>query len=165
MHSERYLQVSNNFREARSVFRLSKFLFEIKRIQIIYHVNEDRFSQIMNIASRFFYMLHWLFDNFSIILRMTQSKIMGKDKDFFRALSRRCWMFGISVFLVYCIKVLRKTYTDESDLKVAAVNKMTVKQVKENLQIICKLRRDYQLNFIRGFSDLMIALNENNIPF
>ena len=42
-------------------------------------------------------------------------------------------MLGISVFLVYCIKVLRKTYTDESDLKVAAVNKMTVMQVKENL--------------------------------
>jgi len=47
------------------------------------------------------------------------------------------------MFLIYCIKTLRKTYTDESDLKVAALNKMTVKQFKENLKIICNLRRDY----------------------
>jgi hypothetical protein len=63
------------------------------------------------------------------------------------------------------VKILRKTFTDESDLKVAAVNKMTVREVKENLQIITKLRRDYQLNFVRVFSDLVICLNENNIPF
>ncbi len=128
-------------------------------------MNEDKFSQIMNIASRLFYMFHWLFDNISVILRLINVKVKGCDWKYFRKLSRKCWMIGIFVFLVYCIKVLRKTYTDESDLKVAAVNKMTVKQVKENLQIICKLRRDYQFNFIRGFSDLMIALNENNIPF
>ena len=36
--------------------------------------------------------------------------------------------------------------------------------MKENLQIICKLRRDYQLNFIRVFSDMIIAMNEVNIP-
>jgi hypothetical protein len=30
------------------------------------------------------------------------------------------------MFLIYCIKTLRKTYTDESDLKVAALDKMTV---------------------------------------
>lgn len=68
-------------------------------------------------------------------------------------------------YLIFCVKILRKTYTDESDLKVAAVGKMTVKDVKKNLEIICKLRRDYQLNFIRVFSDLIVCMNENNIPF
>ena len=97
----------------------------------------------MNICSRFFYLLHWLFDNTSIILKLINVKIGNYSSEDFRRLSRKCWMIGILVFLVYCIKVLRKTYTDESDLKVAAVNKMTVKQVKENLQIICNLRRDY----------------------
>ena len=87
----------------------------------------------MNIASRFFYMFHWLFDNISVTLKLINSSVLRYDKDYFRLLSRKCWMIGISVFLIYCIKVLRKTYTDESDLKVAAVNKMTVKQVKENL--------------------------------
>ncbi len=60
---------------------------------------------------------------------------------------------------------MRKTYTDESDLKVAAVGKMTVRQVKENLQIITKLRRDYQLNFARVFADLNICVNENDLFF
>ena len=31
--------------------------------------------------------------------------------------------------MVYCIKTLRKTYTDESDLKVAALDKMTVREL------------------------------------
>lgn len=69
------------------------------------------------------------------------------------------------MFLIYCIKTLRKTYTDESDLKVAALNKMTVKVMMENLEIICKLRRDYQMNFVRAVSDLIICVNENNLPF
>lgn len=69
------------------------------------------------------------------------------------------------MYMTYCIKTLRKTYTDESDLKVAALDTMTVKQLKENLIIISKLRHDYWLNFFRALSDLLICLNENNIPF
>ena len=68
------------------------------------------------------------------------------------------------MFLIYCLKTLRKTYTDESDLKVAALNRMTVKELKQNLQVICKLRYDYWLNFARALSDLMICLNENGLP-
>ena len=71
----------------------------------------------------------------------------------------------MAAFLIYCCKTLRKTYTDESDLKVAALNKMTVRKVKENLQIICKLRHDYWLNFSRALLDFAICLNENDLPF
>lgn len=157
----RYLEISEKFRDARSVFRLTKFLFEMKRMQIIYQVSEDKFSLVMNILSRFFYLVHWLFDNLYILLKLSQAAPF----DWVRQMSRRCWLIGISLFLVYCVRVLRKTYTDESDLKVAAVNKMTVREVKENLAVICKLRRDYQLNFARVFSDLIVCLNENNVPF
>jgi hypothetical protein len=45
----------------------------------------------------------------------------------FRKAAKMCWMAGLSLFLVICCKIIRKTYTDESDLKVAALNKMTVK--------------------------------------
>lgn len=146
-------------------------MFEIKRMQIIYENSEDKFSIIMNIVSRFFYMFHWFFDNVYIIMKLSHTQLpkwlmdLGVDRDSLRALSRKSWLIGISLFLVYCVKILRKTYTDESDLKVAAVNKMTVREVKENLQIICKLRRDYQLNFARVFSDLVMCLNENDLPF
>jgi hypothetical protein len=44
-----------------------------------------------------------------------------------KRISRIFWLLGLTMFLIYCIKTLRKTYTDESDLKVAALNKMTVK--------------------------------------
>lgn len=86
-------------------------------------------------------------------------------KETFRQIAKVFWLLGLLMFLIYCIKTLRKTYTDESDLKVAALNKMTVKQMKDNLQIICKLRRNYQMNFARAMSDLIICLNENDLPF
>ena len=46
---------------------------------------------------------------------------------FFKRISIFFWLLGLISFLMYCIKILRKTYIDESDLKVAALNKMTVK--------------------------------------
>lgn len=79
-------------------------------------------------------------------------------------ISRLWWLLGLTMFLVYCIKTLRKTYTDESDLKVAALNKMTVSELKDNLQIISKLRGDSWVNFNRALSDLFICVNENNLP-
>ena len=48
----------------------------------------------------------------------------------FWQISRIWWLMGICMFMIYCIKTLRKTYTDESDLKVAALDKMTVQQLK-----------------------------------
>ena len=42
---------------------------------------------------------------------------------------------------------------------------MTVKQVGENLQIICKLRRDYWQNFFRALFDFASCLEENDLPF
>ena len=83
----------------------------------------------------------------------------------FFKVSRVFWLVGIVMFLIYCIVTLRKTYTDESDLKVAALNKMTVRELKENLKIINRLRHDYWLNFNKALSDLFICLNENNLPF
>lgn len=54
-------------------------------------------------------------------------KIQPKfDIDKYRRVSRIFHLIGLASFLVYCCKTLRKTYTDESDLKVAAINKMTV---------------------------------------
>jgi len=111
--------------------------------------------------------MHWLFDNFYIL-----SKILNTEKNprigywsiISRQISRVWWLAGILTFMVYCLKTLRKTYTDESDLKVAALDKMTVMELKQNLIIINKLRHDYWLNLIRAISDLLICLNENEIP-
>ena len=93
-------------------------------------------------SSRAFYFLYWLFDNLYIVTKIINVKEMrnGEGKYIivpkcprwdtlqrkFWQLSRICWLFGICMFMIYCIKTLRKTYTDESDLKVAALDKMTV---------------------------------------
>jgi hypothetical protein len=78
--------------------------------------------------------------------------------------SRRFQLLAQLLFLIYCIKTLRRTYTDESDLKVAALNKMTVKTFQENLALIERLRRDYLLNLIRATGDFAVCINENDIP-
>lgn len=115
--------------------------------------------------------MHWLFDNLYIL-----SKIFNVDKNggrnvrieywsrLSRKISRVWWLLGITTFMIYCLKTLRKTYTDESDLKVAALDKMTVMELKQNLNIISRLRKDYWLNLFRAISDLMSCLNENEIP-
>ena len=114
-------------RDARSLFRLLKFLFEVKRIQIITSLSQDTFSLVTNVSSRAFYFFYWIFDNIYIILKYADIHSERFSKERFKSLSRTCWLLGIVMFLIYCIKTLRKTYTDESDLKVAALNKMTVK--------------------------------------
>jgi len=148
-------------REARQLFRVFKSLFEFKRIQIIQKSNTDNFLKVTNIISRSFYMLYWLFDNIYIFGKACN---LHKTQDFplngFRKAAKVCWMAGLSLFLVICCKIIRKTYTDESDLKVAALNKMTVRQVMDNLRIIEKLRHDYWLNFFRALLDCLICTNE-----
>lgn len=149
------------------MFRLFKSLFEIKRIQLIATSSSDRFSRLANITSRAFYCMHYLFENIFIVAKACNLQYFWPKfpVDRLRKGSRAFWLIGLALFLIYCCKTLRKTYTDESDLKVAALNKMTVRQVKENLQIICKLRHDYWLNFSRALLDFAICLNENDLPF
>jgi len=116
--------------------------------------------------------MYWLFDNIQIVTRIMNKRENGKSRNaliyyysvLFRKMSRVWWLGGIIMFMIYCVKTLRKTYTDESDLKVAALDKMTVRELKENLRIISELRHDYWLNFYRALSDLLICLNENNLP-
>ena len=126
--SVNYFLVSEKVREARQLFRIFKSFFEFKRIQIIHKSNTDNFLKVTNIISRSFYLLYWLFDNIYIFSKAAN---LHKTKNFpimaFRRLAKICWMAGLSLFLVICCKIIRKTYTDESDLKVAALNKMTVK--------------------------------------
>lgn len=146
----------------------------MKRIQIILKCikNTDRFTLITNISSRAFYFFFWLFDNLYILTKIMLCPL-SKDPNSkyhrwarkFKKISRVWWLLGICMFMTYCVKTLRKTYTDESDLKVAALNKMTVRELKENLRIISQLRGDYWLNFNRALSDLLICLNENDLPF
>jgi hypothetical protein len=125
--------------DARSLFRYFKFLFEIKRIQIISSCSQDTQNNItksifshlsfnLNISSRAFYLLYWIFDNIFITMKYADIESLFKlPKEKYYKLSRIFWLCGIIMFLIYCVKTLRKTYTDESDLKVAALNKMTVK--------------------------------------
>ena len=160
--------IIEQIREARQLFRLTKSLFEVKRIQIIATSNTDQFLKLTNIASRFFYMLYWFTDNIHILM-----KVLNLNKIYptvhlshkVKTCAKYFWLAGLSLFLLICCKIIRKTYTDESDLKVAALNKMTVQQVMDNLKIIGKLRDDYWLNFSRAFLDLIICLNEVDLPF
>ncbi|TNV74269.1 hypothetical protein FGO68_gene12609 [Halteria grandinella] len=158
----RYLQISETFRDARSVFRLSKSIFEIKRIKQIFAKTEDPFGRIVNVVSRVMYFAFWLLDNIYILLKMTNQ---GEDgsRQFIRSLSKRFQFIGQLLFLIYCLKTLRRTYTDESDLKVAALNKMTVKQMQDSLEQIKSLRSDYLLLFGRALSDFIISINHNDL--
>ena len=99
---------------------------EIKRIKMILMIHKDKFSLITNIISRIFYLIYYIFDNLYILSHITNTEIPGLPSKYLSKAAKMAWLVGLIAFLVYCIKTLRKTYTDESDLKVAALNKMTV---------------------------------------
>ncbi len=65
-----FLKVLEQFRDARSVFRLSKSIFEVKRIKLIAEKTNDLFGKVVNIISRAFYMVFWLLDNIYIVMKM-----------------------------------------------------------------------------------------------
>ena len=157
------LILTEQFRDARSVFRLSKSIFEVKRIKLIAEKTNDLFGKVVNIISRAFYMVFWLLDNIYIVMKMLKVST-GEQRLLVKTVSRRFQIVGQLLFLIYCVKTLRRTYTDESDLKVAALNKMTVKYFCESLEVIYRLRRDYLLNIVRAFCDFVICVNENQIP-
>ena len=173
------IEVAGKVQDARSLFRLAKSLFEIKRIMIILQCvkTTDKFTLITNVTSRACYLLFWLFDNLYILLKIfnvkvdkfgnysPNSKFMQMLSERFWRLSRLFWLLGIIMFMIYCIKTLRKTYTDESDLKVGAIGKMTVNQLKANLEHLSRLRADYWVNMTRTVCDLGICLNHNDVPF
>lgn len=153
-------------------------MFELKRISIILECmnDTDKFTLITNVLSRACYFFYWMFDNAHILTKVLNRVIDSKGNTHVRfkrlemwsricrQVSRIWWLFGLISFMVYCLKTLRKTYTDESDLKVATLDKMTVSELRENLKIISKIRHDYWLNLARTISELMICLNENEIP-
>lgn len=105
-------------------------------------------------------MVFWLLDNIYIVMKMLNVST-GEQRLLVKTVSRRFQIVGQLLFLIYCVKTLRRTYTDESDLKVAALNKMTVKYFRESLEVIYRLRRDYLLNIVRAFCDFVICVNEN----
>ena len=86
----------------------------------------DKFARVVNILSRLFYLFFWLFDNIQILLKLIKPNNL-ETRFLIQTLSRRFQLVGQLLFLIYCVKTLRRTYTDESDMKVAALNKMTVK--------------------------------------
>ena len=121
-----YQHIIEQFRDARSIFRLSKSIFEVKRIQLIRERTTDPFARVINSLSRLFYLFFWLFDNLQILLKLVNPNNLT-IRHLVQTLSRRFQLAGQLLFLIYCVKTLRRTYTDESDMKVAALNKMTVK--------------------------------------
>ena len=152
------LILTEQFRDARSVFRLSKSIFEVKRIKLIAEKTNDLFGKVINIISRAFYMVFWLLDNIYIVMKMVNIST-AEQRLLVKTVSRRFQIVGQLLFLIYCVKTLRRTYTDESDLKGAALNKMTVKYFRESLAVIYRLRRDYLLNIVRAFCDFVICVN------
>lgn len=113
--------------EARQLFRILKSFFELKRIENIYRSDTDNFLKTVNIVSRSCYLLYFFFDNLFILGKVTNMNKKGFPLGVLRKTAKMCWMAGLCLFLFICFMTLRKTYRDESDLKVAALNGMTVK--------------------------------------
>lgn len=113
--------------DSRSLFRFFKSLFEYKRIQsLLQRADEiDKYTLFSFVSSRACYFMYYLFDNLYILLKvmnvpeatykLRHNRIKYWSR-FFRKVSRMWQFLGIAIFLVYSMRVLRKTYIDENTL-------------------------------------------------
>ena len=133
------LHSSSKIYEARELYRLFKSILEIWWISLIWSKKYDAFSQLINISSRFMYFFRWIFDNLYVLSKI--GFLTWKVMIPLQIASRLLWLFALLFYMIYCIITIKKTYNDESDLKVAAID-WTVSYMRENLKKIGVLRRD-----------------------
>jgi len=160
-YSSLLLHASSKIYEARELFRFFKSILEIRRICLIWNKKYDTFSSVINIVSWICYFFRWIFDNAYILSKI--GFLSWKLLIPLSIASRVLWLIALLFYMTYCIITIKKTYNDESDLKVAAIE-WTVATMRENLRKIGILRKDYILNLIWTICDTIICMNELMLP-
>ena len=89
--SNRFRSLFENMRDARKLFRLFKFVVEIRKLeQLLQNASKqpDEFSLLLQIGARVGYFGYWLFDN---LLIMSKIKLLKKDPSTFNKPAMFFW--------------------------------------------------------------------------
>jgi peroxin-11B len=118
----------------------------------------DNFTKNFNFLTRFFNALFYIFENLSILT--TLKFINPHYRPHFEISMSLSWLMAQVFHISYYIGILKKTYTDEDDLRNMEVNKCKVKDIYEKLKLLSKIRIFLVLGIIRNFGDLLLSCYE-----
>jgi hypothetical protein len=128
----------------------------VPRILYLIEAPLDNFSKNFNFLTRFFNALFYVFENLSIL---TDLKFINKNYRTHIEISMSLsWLLAQIFHMSYYVGILKKTYTDEEDLRNLELNKCKVKDIYEKLKTLSKIRMYLLLGLIRNFGDLLISL-------
>ena len=142
--------------QARKVFKIAKFINEVPRILYLIEAPLDNFSKNFNFLTRFFNALFYIFENLSIL---TNLKFINHNYRTHIEISMSLsWLLAQIFHMSYYAGILKKTYTDEEDLRSLELDKCKVKDIYEKLKTLSKIRMFLLLGLIRNFGDLLLSL-------
>ncbi len=141
--------------KARKIFKLFKFLNEIPRIFYLIETPLDNFTKNFNFLTRFFNSFFYIFENLSVL---TDLKFIKQNYRTHIEISMSLsWLLAQIFHMSYYAGILKKTYSDEEDLRNMEVNKCKVKDIYEKLKILSKIRFYLLLGLIRNFGDFILS--------
>jgi hypothetical protein len=152
---QKYSIFASKISEARKIFKLFKFIIEIPRLKYLVGTPMDNFTKNFNFLTRFFNAIFYVFENLSVL---TDLKFLNKNYRTHIEISMSLsWLLGQIFHMSYYIGILKKTYTDEEDLRNMEVNKCKVKHIYEKLKILSKIRIYLVMGIIKNFGDFILS--------
>jgi hypothetical protein len=105
--------------------------------------------------TRFFTALFYVLENLSVL---TDLKFIKRNYRTHIEISMSlCWLMSQIFHMSYYIGILKKTYSDEEDLRYMEFNNCKVKDIYEKLTILSRIRMYLLLGLIRNFGDFIIS--------
>ena len=108
--------------------------------------------------TRFFNALFYLFENLTLL---TNLKFLNQSYRTHIEISvSLSWLLAKIFQISYYVGILKKTYSDEEDLRNMEVGKFKVKDIYEKLKILSKIRMYLVMGLVKNFGDFLFSCYE-----
>jgi len=152
----KFSKFASKISEARKVYKLFKFINEVPRLFYLVETPLDNFTKNFNFLTRFFHLLFYVFENLSVL---TDLKFIKQSYRTHIEISMSLsWLLAQIFHMSYYAGILKKTYSDEEDLRNMEINKCKVKEIYEKLKVLSQIRIYLLLGLVRNFGDFIISL-------
>jgi hypothetical protein len=100
-------------------------------------------------------MLFYLFENLSVL---TNLKFINQNyRPHIEITMSLSWLLSQIFHMSYYIGILKKTYTDEEDLRNMEVRQCKVKDIYDKMKILSQIRKYLFLGLVRFFGDFILS--------
>lgn len=118
----------------------------------------DNFTKNFNILTRFFNIFFYIFENLTLLTNL--NFINQSYRPHIEISMSLSWLLAKIFHISYYAGILKKTYSDEEDLRNMEVGKFKVKDIYEKLKILSKIRIFLLMGLVKNFGDFLFSCYE-----